>query len=439
MSRLDPSVLQQEIRRLFEPCGPSTATSPGRVGVELELFPLDTRPGDPPAPAELSGPELLVQLGADPVDHDHAGRFSFEPGGQLEYSTPAVQSLAMLVEDMGRSMDPLSDAAQDRAMSLAAVGLAPWYGPEAVGLCNPTSRYLEMDRYFDRLGPWGAWMMRLTASMQVNLDFGDTATATARWRVANAVSPVLTAVFANSAANLPDGTPVASGRAWVWSQLDDSRTGIVGRSTGGTPPWAEYLTFALTARVMFDHEMRPVESVGAAGTPVRFNDWWIESGGCGPDLEDWRTHLTTLFPDVRPKRWLEIRAIDMPARQWWSVPPTFLAALLYDERALREIEELFGTGPSGVAADLSAAACMAGLANPLLRDLTAACFDSCESAVRRFPDGWFGDEALRALSAFRERYVESGVTQSDEARADGLVAELVPGRLSKVPGRLSKK
>ncbi len=436
MSRLDPSVLQQDVRRLFEHSGPFTGAAPGRVGVELEVFPLDTRPGAEPAPAELSGPDLLGQLRADSVGNDHPGRFSFEPGGQLEYSTPAVLSLATLVEDMGRSMDPLSAAAEHRGMRLAAIGLAPWYGPEAVGLRIPTSRYLEMDRYFGRLGPWGSWMMRLTASMQVNLDLGDPATATDRWRVANAMSPVLTAVFANSAADLPDGTPVASGRAWVWSRLDDSRTGIVGRSAGSTPPWAEYLTFALTARVIFDHQMRPVEPAGDAGTPVRFNDWWIESGEQGPNLEDWRTHLTTLFPEVRPKRWLEIRAIDMPARRWWSVPPTLLAALLYNVRALREMEELFGAVTGGPA-DLSTAACKVGLANPRLRDLAAACFDSCESAVRRFPVGWFGREALQALSAFRERYVESGMTQSDEARADGLVATLAPSKVASLPPRSS--
>lgn len=426
MSRLDAAVLQQEVQRLFEPTASVAGSGLGRVGVELELIPLNVRSTDGPIPADVSGPELLHQLGADSLGDEQVGRFSFEPGGQIEYSTPAVTSLAELVEDMGRSMDPLCTAARDQGMRLAAIGLAPWYGPEAVGLCNPTRRYLEMDRYFRRLGPWGTWMMRLTASMQVNLDLGESHTAEARWRVANALSPVLTAVFANSAADLPDGTPVASGRAWVWSQLDGSRTGIVGRMGGGTPPWAEYLTFALTARVMFDHEMKPVESVGGTEPAVRFNDWWIAGSERGPVLEDWHIHLSTLFPDVRPKRWLEIRAIDMPARRWWSVPPTLLAALLYDERALREVEELFDTGPDGATADLSAAACTAGLSNPRLRDLASVCFEKCESAVRRFPAGWFGGEAMGALSAFRERYVEPGMTQSDEARADGLVAALAP-------------
>ena len=113
------------------------------------------------------------------------------------------------------------------------------------------------------------------------------------------------------------------------------------------------------------------------------------------------------------------------SRRWWSVPPTFLAALLYDEQALREMEELFSAVSSGAAADDSVAAFTDGLANPRLRDLAAACFDSAEGAMRRFPAGWFGDEATGALSAFRERYVESGMTQSDEARSAGLVAPLL--------------
>ncbi|TFG61738.1 MAG: hypothetical protein E4H28_08470, partial [Gemmatimonadales bacterium] len=200
-------------------------------------------------------------------------------------------------------------------------------------------------------------------------------------------------------------------------------TGIVERLPGRSPPWAEYLTFALTARVMFDHEMRHVELAEATRPSVRFNDWWIEGGEHGPVLEDWHTHLTTLFPDVRPRRWLEIRAIDMPARPWWSVPPTLLAALLYDQRALREIEELFGSLPDEPA-ELSALASRSGLADTRLQELAAACFDVCGSAVRRFPTGWFGNEALEALFNFRERYIETGKTQADEARAAGLVTTL---------------
>jgi hypothetical protein len=101
-----------------------------------------------------------------------------------------------------------------------------------------------------------------------------------------------------------------------------------------------------------------------------------------------------------------------------------LSALLYDAQALREIEELIGAVSSGATDDLSATACRAGLADPRLRDLAVACFDTCEAAMRRFPTGWFGDDALRALSAFRERYVEPGMTQSDESRSAGLVTPL---------------
>ncbi|TFG64849.1 MAG: hypothetical protein E4H28_04770, partial [Gemmatimonadales bacterium] len=216
MSRLDPSVLQLDVRQLFEPRAASAGSALGRVGVELELFPLDVRPEEGPVPASVSGSELLDHLGARSIAHEHGGRFSFEPGGQIEYSTPTVSSLAALLDDVRQTLDPLCAAAEGKGMHLAASGLTPWYGLESVELRNPTSRYLEMDRYFNRIGPWGRWMMRHTASMQVNLELGVPVTAASRWRVANALSPVLTAVFANSAADLSDGTPVASGRAWIW-------------------------------------------------------------------------------------------------------------------------------------------------------------------------------------------------------------------------------
>ncbi len=427
MTLLDPSVLQRGVQQLFEPISSSTGDDddPGRVGVELELFPLAVRRGQEFVPADKSGLELLQHLGVRSTEPEHGGRFSFEPGGQIEYSTPAVSSLAALLEDVRQNLDPLCVAAESTGMRLAASGLTPWYGLESVELRNPTSRYVEMDRYFGRTGPWGRWMMRHTASMQVNLDLGGRSTAADRWRVANALSPMLTAMFANSPADLPDGTAVASGRAWVWSQLDDSRTGIVGDVSGRSPAWAEYLTFALTARVMFDHNMRPVERSGsnATGSSVRFNDWWIEAGEFGPVMDDWHTHLSTLFPDVRPKRWLEIRAIDMPARPWWSVPPTLLAALLYDQRALKEVQELLSAQP-GDSAALSAVACKVGMADPRIRDLATACFEICETAMSRFPTGWFGSEALEALSGFRERFIEPGTTQADEARVAGLVTTL---------------
>jgi glutamate--cysteine ligase len=276
-----------------------------------------------------------------------------------------------------------------------------------------------MDRYFDRLGPWGAWMMRCTASLQVNLDVGPPESASARWRVANLLGPVLVASFANSAADLPDGTPAVSGRAWIWSRVDPDRTGARGGGRALSPRKA-YLDFALRAPVMFDAQTRPVFQPD--GRVPRFGEWWEgRTARREQTIEDWRVHLGTLFPDVRPRGWLEIRPVDVPQPAWWPVPAAFLSALLYDRRALREAEALLGA--LHATPDLSARALTHGLGDAMLRTAAAAAFELAEGAMARLPGGFFGN-ARRTTAAFRERFVEAGRTQADEARAAGEVARL---------------
>lgn len=409
MSGGGPAALRRKAARLFEPARRATA-GPGAIGIELELIPRSAAGGPPPA-----GDTTLARLAREVRG---AGRVSFEPGGQLEYSTPALPSVAAVDGMLRGSVEPLIQAARGAGIALDARGLAPRFGPEEVGLRRAGPRYVEMDRYFDRIGPWGAWMMRCTASLQVNLDVGPPDVAPVRWRVANLLGPLLVAAFANASADLPDGTPVVSGRAWIWSRVDPGRTGAVGGGSGAVSPGDAYLDFALGAPVMFDAETRPV--VLPDGRIPRFGEWWA-GRQARPNVEDWRAHLGTLFPDVRPRGWLEIRPVDVPQPAWWSVPGAFLASLLYDRRALLEAEALLED--LHAAPDLAARAARRGLGDAGLRTAAATAFDLAEGAMARLPDGFFGD-ARRTTAAFRERFVEAGRTQADEARETGEVARL---------------
>lgn len=429
MSRLDPQILRRGVEALFEsppiPGGSPSARRPvGSVGIEVELVPVG-RSGTPP------GPDAVATLDRMTARLRAAGGFTFEPGGQLEYSGPVCATLARAVADVDRTGARLRAAAAAEGLALASRGLAPWFGPEEIGLRRPKPRYREMDRYFARLGPWGSWMMRLSASMQVNLDFGSRAEAPGRWRTANALGPLLVAAFANSPADLPDGTSVANGRWWVWRRVDPARTGPLLRETpdgsgAPLPPWSEYLAFALTAPVMFDAATRPVVLDGREAPP--FRDWWMAGGAAGPTEADWRAHLGTLFPDVRPRRWMEIRSVDVPEPEWWPVPPALLAALLYDERARVEADGRLAAlvGGAGSRSALCARAIRDGLGDGELRSAVADLFDTAESALERFPAGWVGARARNAVAAFRERFVDAGRTQGDEAREAGEVARLAP-------------
>lgn len=413
MSRVDEAVLRRVVRALFGRAGPD-AHEPGCVGVELELIPRSTT-GCPTAPGDRSLERLAVAREVE-------GGFSFEPGGQLEYSTPAHRSLADLDMDLAGALDPLRAAAREAGIELDARGLAPGFGPEDVGLRQRSPRYVEMDRYFARLGPWGPWMMRCTASLQVNLDLGAAGVGGERWRLLNALTPVLVATFANSAADLADGTPLVSGRAWIWSRLDPARTGSLATSPAGGAPWSEYRAFALAAPVMFDAATRSVAQ--ADGRVPTFGEWWARHAMDSPTVADWRTHLGTLFPDVRPRGWLEVRPVDVPERAWWSVPPSLLAGLAYDERARREATEML-TALARKKPDVMGRAMRRGLGDPDLAEAAATAFRLADAALRRLPTGYTGS-ARRAADAFRERYVEAGRTQADEARERGEIVRLVP-------------
>lgn len=422
MSHLDPEFLRRSVELLFESPAAPAASPTGGVGIEVELIPV--RP--PAAPPGTDSDRLLDEITGRTAA---AGRFTFEPGGQLEYSGPVCATLAEAVEDIDATLARVREAGRAVGLDLRARGLGPWFGPEEVGLRRPTPRYREMDRYFTRLGPWGRWMMRLSASQQVNLDFGGPGLTDRRWRTANALTPVLVAVFANSPAVLPDGSAVMAGRWWVWRRTDATRTGRPGdtaeRSAAprseAIPPWSEYLAFALAAPVMFDAAMRPVVLDGREAP--RFTDWWHGAGDAGPTEADWRAHLGTLFPDVRPRRWMEVRAVDVPEPTWWSVPPAVLAAILYDGDAGAAVDDQL-SGLSGTGTELCDRAIRSGLADGELRAAARETFEMAEAAMARFPADWFGERVRRAVAEFRERFVETGRTQADEARERGEVARL---------------
>jgi len=422
LTRLDPEFLRRSVEVLFESASPhATSVGRGGVGIEVELIPV-LPPDRPPAP----GSEALLDQVVAGISA--AGRFTFEPGGQLEYSGPVCASLAASVEDVEAAVARVRAAAGAAGLDLRSRGLGPWFGPSEVGLRRPTPRYREMDRYFARRGPWGRWMMRLSASQQVNLDFGPPGEMEARWRTANDLTPLLVAVFANSPARLPGGAEVAAGRWWVWRRTDPARTGRPGGWSAvdgprAVPPWSAYLTFALSAPVMFDAAMRPVLLDGEEAP--RFTDWWSSAGEGGPEEADWRAHLGTLFPDVRPRHWMEIRAVDVPQRPWWSVPPAVLAALLYDRRARVALDERLAAIP-GPAEGLCERAIRDGLADSVLREAAVELFRLAEAAMARYPAAWFGERTRGIVAEFRERFVEAGRTQADEARERGEVARLEP-------------
>lgn len=449
MTRLTAATLRADVVALFSPARPPA--TPGAVGVELELLAAgpagpDGRPAVLPLqPDGREGPSLIGfleaygrrterlapawdELGTPAFRTARGGRLVFEPGGQLELSTEPRPTAAAVLEDAERVLGPLVAAAAAEGIRLEARGLDPWHGEDEVGLQLATPRYRLMDLHFGRLGGQGRRMMRLTAGMQVNLDFGDPRQAKRRWRAANLLAPVGGAVFANSPCRLPDGSAVRSGRAVAWEGTDPSRTGFPIADGPGplAAPWEAYLRFAMGAEVM----MR----LGAGGLPVspggrfRFGEWCSGARPPPPTAQEWRVHLTTLFPQVRPRGWLELRWLDVPRPEWWGVPLTLLPALLYDDGALAETLEILEPLAER-RADLMRRAARKGLRDGALAGAAGDLFDSGLRAVERFPRGYFSGPMVEATREYAERYIRGRRTQADDEKEAACRAELPPGEL----------
>jgi glutamate--cysteine ligase len=266
-----------------------------------------------------------------------------------------------------------------------------------------------MEAYFDAQCAAGRTMMRATAAVQVNVDLGDrAATAEARWRRAHDLGPTLAAAFANSP--LAEGAGPSgwrSKRQAVWSDIDACRTQAVDDVGGDCrEAWTRY---ALDARVMLIR--RDEQRYVAILEPLSFGEWLNGGHELGyPTLTDLEYHLTTLFPPVRPRGWLELRMIDSLPDPWWRAAVAVAVTLVADDEAAAACAD--AVAPTrGLWRD---AACQ-GLDHPLLAAAAIACFESSLEALSRL-----GTDAatIAAVAAFHDRYSARGRCPADDRLAE---------------------
>jgi glutamate--cysteine ligase len=251
----------------------------------------------------------------------NAGQVSFEPGGQIEFSAAPSASVSELLARIRGVIDAVRHAAADSGIDLLSVGIDPVNPVECVPRQLHGKRYVAMDEYLATRGPNGARMMRQTAAFQMSLDVG---TQPAReWRLLSALAPYVVAIFANSPTYAGRQTGHRSYRAHVWRTLDPTRTGLP--ASTAEDPAAEYTEFALGAPALMPR--------AADGSFRPFGEL-LETGVATPD--DWATHLSTLFPEVRPRGTFEVRSADAVPTQWYAAPLVFLSGLIYDATASAE-------------------------------------------------------------------------------------------------------
>lgn len=306
------------------------------IGLEIELLPLRAQDHSVSPLLGVDSTSAMVrkvglQLGwREQATAEHVpwfttpsgGKLTFEPGGQIEYSSPPFRSANLLLSDVVMVATRLQQAAESDGIELLTCGIDPYNDIDGAPLQLASSRYANMARYFDTIGPAGARMMRQTAAVHVNLALGSDPLR--RWRLLNALAAPLIALFANSRRYAGRDTGYASYRSLVWRWTDQARTGVF----SGTPdPIGEYLDFGLNAPVILspfgDRLFRP------------FREWMSQA-----DLSDWRGHLTTLFPEIRPKQYFEVRSVDAQPPERYAALTALLCGLVLDELSSREAERV---------------------------------------------------------------------------------------------------
>ena len=365
---LTEAQLLEDVRRLF---APSRSAHPRAIGLELELIPIlqSTRKpalairGENPSTADVLS-RLAKREGwtEQPAGDDPPSwtlpdntRISFEPGGQLEMSTSPHATAWSVIESTRALVEMLRAAMVEQGIELMASGVDPYNDIGVVPLQLHGERYVGMTHYFDSIGPSGVRMMRQTAALQINLERGQQPLS--RWLLLNTITPVVVALFSNSTSYAGKRSNHASYRAHLWRTLDDSRTGI---AYDETDPVTHYLKFALDAFAMRS---------GNRTHPYQTFRQWMRDGDVG--LEDWHFHLSTLFPEVRPKEYFELRSADTIEVEWLAAPVVFVTALVYDPKSSQRTFEIVGT-PNYNLLELAG---IKGVAHPALRRMSRALAD----------------------------------------------------------------
>jgi len=322
-----------------------------RIGTEHEKFGFRRDDLSPP-PYEPGGIramlEGLMAFGWEPIlDRGNPiglkrgeASVSLEPGGQFELSGAPLATLHETHAEIADHLREVREVAAPLGLGFAPLGFHPLATREQMPWM-PKGRYAIMRQYMPRVGSMGLDMMLRTCTVQVNLDFGDEADMVEKLRVSLALQPLATALFANSpfAEGKPNGYRTLRGK--VWTDTDPDRTGIPAVVFEDGFGFERFADWVLDVPMYFI--MREGRWIDAAGIPFReFLDGRAADRleGQAATMGDWADHVTTVFTDVRLKRFLEMRGADAGAPAFLTGLPAFWVGLLYDDAAQKAARAL---------------------------------------------------------------------------------------------------
>ena len=261
------------------------------------------------------------------------GAISLEPGGQFELSGAPVETVHQTAREIFAHLVQVRECAVPLGLGMLGIGVSPkWTLAETPVM--PKSRYEIMRRYMPKVGRQGLDMMFRTCTVQANLDFSDEADMRRKMRVALALQPVVTALFANSP--FVDGKPngFLSYRSEIWRNTDRDRTGLLPFVFDEGFSFEAYVDWALDVPMYFVKRGDVYHDVAGASFRDLLAGRLAALPGERAMMSDWRNHLTTLFPEVRLKNVIEMRGADAGPSGALSALPAFWVGILYDRTAL---------------------------------------------------------------------------------------------------------
>jgi len=418
----------QLVETLADGCKPK---ADWRIGTEHEKFPFATSDlsalpyaGARSIHAILMG---LTQFGWEPVregdnvislKQDGKGTVSLEPGGQLELSGATVATLHQTAAEIDEHLAQVKAVTAPLGGGMLGLGMTPTWRREDIQWM-PKGRYAIMRAYMPTVGTMGLDMMARTCTVQVNLDYASEADMVKKLRVSLALQPLATALFANSP--FTDGKPngFLSYRANIWRHTDLGRTGLLPFAFEAGMGFERYVDYLLDVPMYFVYRNGFIDVAGQSFRDF-MNGRLSALPGEAPTIADWVDHMSTAFPEVRVKNYLEMRGADVGDRDRLIALPALWVGLLYDQNSLEAawslVKDWNEADREQLYRDVSKQGLAARIKGRPLKDIAVEVVGLAQAGLKGRANRDGGADESRYLDPLRE-IAESGLTPAERMLA----------------------
>lgn len=402
-----------------------------RLGTEHEKIPFYTADASPVPYDGGRGIRALLEglqerTGWAPIiEGDHpigladevgGGAISLEPGGQFELSGAPLKTLHETARETAQHLSDAKAVGEGLGIGFLTLGMSPLWTRSQTPVM-PKARYRIMTNYMPKVGSLGLDMMYRTSTVQVNMDYASEADMVKKLRVSLALQPIATAIFANSP--FTDGKPngYLSMRSNIWLDTDRDRTGMMAFAFEDGFGYEAYVDWALDVPMYFVKRGSTYHDVAGASFRDLFAGKLAQLPGERATHSDWANHVSTLFPEVRLKRYLEMRGADVGNLEHIVALSAFWTGLLYDEAALDGAWDLVKSWSAEerekLRADVPKQALNASIAGRSAQDIAREALALARAGLQRRA---YRDEAGRDETrhlAYAEEIVASGRTPAE--------------------------